>query len=86
MDTPPDGGSRLPAGEVHAWEQGNNATACGVPLRRAGLIRFPHVDFADLDPLTGSSADAVRWTCPTCQAATGGRARGRSWVRMDPRP
>ncbi|GAA0288285.1 hypothetical protein [Kineococcus aurantiacus] len=84
--TPEDGGSRLPAGEVHAWNPGNNATLCGVPLKRAGLIRFPHVEFSDLDPLTGGEGDRVRWTCPRCVAATGGRSGGRRWVRSDPRP
>ncbi|MFD0485326.1 hypothetical protein ACFQ46_22240 [Kineococcus sp. GCM10028916] len=83
---PDDGGSRLPAGEAHAWEPGQNATLCGVPLRRAGLARFPHVEFSDLDRFTGGSGDQVRWTCPKCLAATGGRATGRRWVRNDPRP
>ncbi|WP_203417539.1 hypothetical protein [Kineococcus radiotolerans] len=82
----PDEGSRAPSGEVHAWQPGQNSTLCGVPLRRAGLARFPHVDFADVDPLTGGSADAVRWTCPKCVAATGGRRGGRRWERVDPRP
>jgi hypothetical protein len=83
---PEDGGARLPAGEAHAWEPGKNATLCGVPLRRAGLARCPHVDVSDLDQLTGGSGDQVRWTCPKCLAATGGRAAGRRWVRNDPRP
>ncbi|WP_432514404.1 hypothetical protein [Kineococcus sp. SYSU DK001] len=83
---PDDGGSRLPAGEAHAWQPGQNSTACGVPLRRAGLARFPHVEFSDLDPLTGGSGDRVAWICPRCQAAAGGPTRGRRWVRNDPRP
>jgi hypothetical protein len=82
----PDEGSRAPSGEVHAWEPGQNGTLCGIPLRRAGLARFPHVDFSDVDPLTGGSADAVRWTCPKCLAATGGRRTGRRWERTNPRP
>lgn len=88
---PPEG-SRLPAGEVHAWEPGKNQTVCGIPLHRAGLKRFSHVDFSDVDPLTGGSADAVRWICPKCVAATGGKrghrgaGQGRRWERTDPRP
>ncbi|WP_432485341.1 MULTISPECIES: hypothetical protein [Kineococcus] len=84
----PDEGSRLPEGEVHAWEPGQNQTACGVPLRRAGLSRFPHVDFSDTDPVTGGSADGVRWVCPKCVAATTPRRQrgGRRWERTDPRP
>ncbi|WP_432506934.1 hypothetical protein [Kineococcus arenarius] len=84
----PGEGSRLPEGEVHAWEPGQNQTACGVPLRRAGLARFPHVDFSDTDPVTGGSADAVRWVCPKCVAATTPRRQrgGRRWERTDPRP
>lgn len=81
-----DEGVRRPAGEVHAWVPGQNQTVCGVPLARAGLVRFPHVAFADTDPLTGAHADAVRWVCPRC-AAAGGRPRGAPrWQRRDPRP
>ena len=81
-----DEGIRRPAGEVHAWEPGQNQTVCGLPLARAGLVRFPHVAFADTDPLTGGSADAVRWVCPNCAAAAGRPRDSRSWERRDPRP
>ncbi|WP_369055820.1 hypothetical protein [Kineococcus terrestris] len=83
-----DDGARLPAGEVHAWEPGQNQTLCGVPLHRAGLRRFAGVAFTDVDPATGGSADAVREVCPRCLAATGASRRGRHprWQRTDPRP
>lgn len=78
-------GSRLPAGEVHAWLPGTNQTICDVPLHRAGLRRFPHVPWADAMPETGGSADEVVRVCPRCAAAAG-RGRGRRWTRDSPRP
>ena len=80
-------GIRLPAGEVHAWLAGANQTLCGIPLHRAGLHRFPGVRWADVDPVTGGAADAVRRVCPRCAAATGRRRdEHRSWKRRSPRP
>jgi hypothetical protein len=81
-------GTRLPAGEVHAWEQGTNATLCGLPLHRSSLQRFAGVRWKDVQPESGGSADEVRRVCPRCQAATRPRSErsGRSWERRDPRP
>ena len=81
----PDG-VRRPAGEVHAWLPGTNATRCGVPLSRASLERFPHVTWADAQPATGGHADAVQRVCPRCAAAQGARRDERRWTRTDPRP
>ena len=84
-----DDGVRAPAGEVHAWEPGTNQTVCGLPLHRTGLARFSHVPWSEVQPETGSVADEVRWVCPRCSAAAGGRtaAKGqRRWSRTDPRP
>ena len=81
----PDG-VRMPAGEVHAWDQGRNQTLCGLPLARARLDRFPHVTWADVQPETGGHADAVQRVCPRCHAATGGRRDRPAWTRTDPRP
>ncbi len=83
--TDPDG-VRMPAGEVHAWERGTNQTVCGVPLSRARLERFPHVDWADVQPATGRHADEVGWVCPRCSAGTGARRDERRWTRTNPRP
>ncbi len=47
---------RMPAGEVHAWERGTNATVCRLQLSRQGLVRFPHVTWADAQPATGRHA------------------------------
>ena len=80
-----DDGVRAPAGEVHAWEPGTNQTVCGLPLHRAGLSRFSHVPWPEVQPDTGGSADEVSWVCPRCSAAAGGRAP-RRWERTDPRP
>lgn len=80
----PDG-TRLPAGEAHAWIRGTNQTACGLPLSRSALERFSHVTFADVLPDVGGAADRVARVCPRCLAATGGR-RERGWVRTAPRP
>jgi hypothetical protein len=81
----PDG-VRMPSGEVHAWDPGINSTRCGLQLSRSRLVRFPHVGWADVQPETGGSADAVLAVCRRCTAATGGRRDGRSWTRTDPRP
>jgi hypothetical protein len=83
--TDPDG-VRMPAGEVHAWERGTNQTVCGLPLSRAELARFPHVDWADVQPATGRHADEVGRVCPRCAAGMGARRDSRPWVRTDPRP
>ncbi|MFK4547419.1 hypothetical protein RKD29_007015 [Streptomyces tendae] len=45
-----DGVRRLPAGEVHAWEQGRNGTVCGPSIHRSRLSRFPAVVWADALP------------------------------------
>jgi hypothetical protein len=81
----PDG-IRRPAGEVHAWEPGTNQSLCGLSLFRSQLIRFPHVDWPDIDPATGREADEVRGVCPRCDAAMNGRRGGRRWTRTQPRP
>ncbi|SCE83872.1 hypothetical protein [Micromonospora mirobrigensis] len=80
-------GVREPAGEVHAWQPGQNSTVCGLQLSRTRLRRFPHVpfDYRSTDQLT--SADPVGFVCPRCLAAvSGGRRQERSWVRHSPRP
>lgn len=82
-----DDGIRRPSGEVHAWAPGTNQTACGLPLHRAGLQRFSHVSWADVQPATGGWADEVASVCARCTAATRGRRdSGRSWTRTSPRP
>ena len=83
--TDPDG-VRMPAGEVHAWERGTNQTVCGLPLSRAELQRFPHVDWSDVQPATGRHADEVGRVCPRCAAGMGARRDERRWTRRDPRP
>ena len=70
--TDPDG-FRAPAGEVHAWLPRTNQTLCGLPLHRAQLHRFPHVDWLDAQPATGRDADRVTQVCRRCAAATGRR-------------
>jgi hypothetical protein len=70
----PDG-VRRPGGEVHAWVPGTNQTVCGVPLHRARLDRYPHVEWANVDPASGRHADAVRRVCPRCAAAARPRPR-----------
>ncbi|NJC70753.1 hypothetical protein HC031_13660 [Planosporangium thailandense] len=80
-------GVRQPAGEVHGWVPGTNQTACGLPLSRSRLIRFPHVpwEYGPTDVLT--EADRVGAICPRCLAAAGGRRPGqRRWTRVNPRP
>jgi hypothetical protein len=80
----PDG-FRSPAGEVHAWRQGTNSTLCGLQLSRSRLIRFAHVQWADVQPATGRDADRVVDVCPRCAAALGRRRDERSWTRDNPR-
>jgi len=77
---------RLPAGEVHAWEPGQNQTACGLALSRSGLLRFSHVGWADVQPDSGGAADQVEIVCPRCAAANGARRDEKSWTRDSPRP
>jgi hypothetical protein len=79
-------GQRLPAGEVHAWEPGQNQTRCGLALSRSALSRFPHVVWADVQPATGGAADAVSHVCRRCAAAEGRRRGDRGWKRALPRP
>ncbi len=79
---------RLPAGEVHAWEQGMNQTVCGLSLSRSRLDRFPHVTWTDVIPESGGAADRVQRLCPRCASVAGRRgadARPR-WRRTNPRP
>lgn len=83
--TDPDG-YRSPAGTVHAWLPGTNQTLCGVPLSRARLLRFPHIQWADVQPATGRDADRVLEVCPRCAAGMGRRRDERPWQRVNPRP
>lgn len=83
--TDPDG-VRMPAGEVHGWQRGMNQTVCGLALSRAGLIRFPHVDWSDVQPASGRHADEVRSVCRRCAAGLGARRDERPWRRTNPRP
>jgi hypothetical protein len=81
----PDG-FRTPAGEVHAWLPGTNQTLCGIPVKKAELYRFSHVEWSDVQPATGRDADRVTSVCRRCAAATGRRRDERPWTRRDPRP
>lgn len=83
--TDPDG-YRSPAGTVHAWVPHTNQTLCGVPLSKAGLIRFPHIQWADVQPATGRDADMVQEVCPRCAAGMGQRRDEKPWRRVNPRP
>ena len=83
--TDPDG-IRSPAGEVHAWVRGTNQTVCGAPLHRAGLRRFSHIDWLDVQPATGRDADRVASVCRRCAAGMGQRRDERPWRRVNPRP
>ncbi len=83
--TDPDG-FRAPAGHVHAWLPGTNQTLCGQPIKKAGLSTFPHIDWEDVQPATGSDADRVREVCPQCLAAMGRRRDTKGWTRINPRP
>jgi hypothetical protein len=80
----PDG-FRTPAGEVHAWLPGTNQTICGLPVKKAGLDRFSHVDWLDVQPATGRDADRVQEVCPRCAAGMGRRRDERPWTRDNPR-
>lgn len=84
----PEDNRWLPAGEVHAWEQGTNQTVCGLSLHRSQLSRFPAVTWADALPESGGAADAVRRVCPRCAAAAGRRGAGARPARrhINPRP
>jgi hypothetical protein len=83
--TDPDG-FRMPAGLVHAWQPGTNQTMCGLPIRKALLGRFPHVEWVDVQPETGRDADRVVEVCRRCVAAMGGRRDAKPWTRDRPRP
>jgi hypothetical protein len=82
--TDPDG-FRSPAGSVHGWLPRTNQTLCGVQLSRAGLVRFPHIQWVDVQPATGRDADRVVEVCPRCAAALGRRRDERGWTRDHPR-
>ena len=81
----PDG-FRSPAGSVHAWLQGTNQTLCGLQLSRTRLLRFPHIQWVDVQPATGRDADRVAEVCPRCAAGMGARRDDKPWRRVDPRP
>lgn len=82
----PDG-IRMPAGDAHAWVPGQNQTRCGVPLARAGLLRFPHVPWEYQRGDTLTEADRIGYVCEKCLAATRPRRdQGRAWTRTSPRP
>lgn len=83
--TDPDG-VRIPSGEVHAWLVGTNQTLCGLSTKRSQLTRFPHVDWADVQPVSGRDADRVADVCPRCAAAMSRRRDTRPWTRTNPRP
>jgi hypothetical protein len=83
--TDPDG-FRTPSREVHAWLPGTNQTVCGLSLHRSQLLRFPHIDWVDVQPLTGRDADLVAAVCHRCAAGMGRRRDDRRWSRTDPRP
>lgn len=76
----------MPAGEVHAWEQGRNETVCGLSLNRSGLSRFPHIPWPEVFPESGGAADQVRRVCPRCEAGAGRRTGRARWERKNPRP
>lgn len=78
-------GVRLPGGDVHAWQPGTNQTLCGVPLRRAGLSKFPHVLWGDVLWFAGTAPRPVA-VCRRCTAAAGGRSGKRRRKRRGPRP
>ncbi|MDH2415191.1 hypothetical protein [Nocardioides sp. CER19] len=77
---------RSPAGLVHAWLPHTNQTPCGIPLKEVGPARFPHIEWADVQPATGRDADQVQEVCPRWAAGTGRRRDDRSWRRTDRRP
>ena len=82
-----EGRLRLPAGEVHGWLPGRNATVCGLQLSRSALRRFPHVRWADTFPESGGAADEVRRVCLRCAKAEGGpRSDRRPWQHYPRRP
>ena len=83
--TDPDG-FRSPAGTVHAWLQGTNQTVCGVPLGKAGLLRFPHIQWVDVQPDSGRDADKVHDVCRRCAAGMGAQRDSKPWTRTNPRP
>lgn len=81
----PDG-FRSPAGTVHAWVTGTNSTVCGLQLSKERLLRFPHIEWVDVQPATGRDADRVDKVCPRCAAGLGARRDAKPWRRVDPRP
>ena len=81
----PDG-FRMPSGEVHAWRPGQNQTVCGLSIHRSRLLRFAHVEWADVQPLTGRDGDEVVEVCARCAAGMGRRRDSRRWQRTAPRP
>ena len=78
--TDPDG-FRSPAGMVHAWLPRTYQTICGLPLNKAGLLRFQHIQWVDVQPGVGLDADrcttSVAGAPPEwVRAATASRGRG----------
>jgi hypothetical protein len=77
---------RLPAGEVHAWLRGRNATVCGLQLSRSRLRTFGEVRWDDVLPESGGMADQVQAVCRRCDSAVRPPRTRRRWSRDDPRP
>ena len=66
---------------------GTNQTLCGLSIHPArGCARFSHVDWLDVQPLTGRDADEVTDVCRRCAAGMGQRRDDRGWSRTNPRP
>jgi hypothetical protein len=80
----PDG-VRLPSGLVHAWRHGTRQTLCGVLLGKSGLLRFPAVEWDDVQPVTGRDADLMLRLCPGCAAAMNRRVDQCRRHRAEPR-
>ena len=77
---------RHPAGEVHGWYRGQNATVCGLQLTRSRLRTFGGITWEDVQPASGGMADAVQVVCRRCAAAVQGKRPARGWTRTSPRP
>ncbi len=68
------------------WHPGTNQTLCGLSIHRLRLRRFSHVDWLDVQPLTGRDADEVTDVCRRCAAGMGQRRDEGGWSRTNPRP
>ena len=67
-------GSRMPAGQVHAWLPDTDQTVCGFSVHRARLNRFSYVPWRAVQSAAGHFADRISSVCPKCTTALGGRA------------